>query len=683
MKTQIIEIKTGSTPINQIVEAVQGDSGRVLRCIISDMSIPAGSTARFYAVKPSGAEIYNDCAIDGQEVILNMTTQMLAEVGTLNGQIEVTNSGKTVTSFSFCVNVIKNIKSNSAIESSNEFTALDNALKDAEGAAYKAVSEYAAANGLTTGATPEQVEQIEQNTLGIDELKSDIDKLNDGGLNLKDEVIAEDINNWLNEHPEATTTVKDHSLTIDKMVVGTLSYVTPEMFGAMGDGRTDDSNAIQEAFNYGCPVLVQHIYKTTKTISVIGGGTSHIYGSGKITTVFEDAPEDTYSTVTALKFTDCSHFKVEGITIVSNACGITFSGCKNFELTNVKFECEKFNTLFRTSNIQETAYFRVNNVSFNSTSKNSDGLHFDAGCHNFVIDTVYGVTGDDFIALNCVEGIKEYQGDLEIYNGTFINTKNIGFRGVRIYGFGTFKVHDLVFTNCEFGCGKTESVMFTNSVGRTGSDANPIFSAYNITFNDCIFRSNTQGMPLIMVAKTDTKDIALNNCKFITEGNERPDSAIQFHNSSCGFTFNNMIFKYGQNSKPAMYFNVPSGTVINALYINVDRTLMKAIINNSNFIDKNIHMAYYNSNINTGTLNNLLVNTASDFSEGANIATIGKRFVVHFNLAGTDSSHSAVLNVNGLPIPTGKPTNARTSSGLNTIKGYGGVYTNITVEWLD
>lgn len=179
MKTQIIEIKTGSTPINQIVEAVQGDSGRVLRCIISDMSIPAGSTARFYAVKPSGAEIYNDCAIDGQAVVLNMTTQMLAEVGTLNGQIEVTNSGKTVTSFSFCVNVIKNIKSNSAIESSNEFTALDNALKDAEGAAYKAVSEYAAANGLTTGATPEQVEQIEQNTLVISELKGDLNVTND------------------------------------------------------------------------------------------------------------------------------------------------------------------------------------------------------------------------------------------------------------------------------------------------------------------------------------------------------------------------------------------------------------------------------------------------------------------------------------------------------------------------
>lgn len=491
------------------------------------------------------------------------------------------------------------------------------------------------------------------------------------------------VNTWLDEHPEATTTVTDGSLSFKKLIIGTLGYVTPEMFGAIGDGKADDSIALQAAFNFGYPVLVQHTYKCTKAITVTSGGTSHIYGSGKVNAVFAEVPEDTYSSVTALKFTDCSNFKVEGITVVSNACGITFSGCQNFELTNVKFECNKFNTLFKNSKIRETAYFRVNNVSFNSSSINSDGLHFDAGCHNFVIDTVYGTTGDDFIALNCVEGIKDYQGNLEIYNGTFVNTKNVGFRGVRIYGFGTFRVHDLVFTNCDFGTGKTESVMFTNGVDRTGSDANPIFEASNITFNDCIFRCKSQAMPLLMVAKTDTKNITLNNCKYISDGNVHPDSVIQFHYSACGFTFNNMIFDFAANSKPSMYFNVPSGTTINSLYINVDRTLMNTIRNNSNFIDKNVHMAYYNSNINTGTLNNLLVNSPSDFSQGQNIATIGKRFVVHFNLAGTAPSHRAVLNVNGLPIPTGKPTNARTGSDLNSIVGLDAVYSNICVEWVD
>lgn len=88
----------------------------------------------------------------------------------------------------------------------------------------------------------------------IGSLKGDLDKLNEGGLNLKDEVITEDINNWLDEHPEATTTVQDRSLTINKMAIGTLGYVTPEMFGAVGDGVTDDSDALNIAISHKLPI---------------------------------------------------------------------------------------------------------------------------------------------------------------------------------------------------------------------------------------------------------------------------------------------------------------------------------------------------------------------------------------------------------------------------------------------
>lgn len=54
---------------------------------------------------------------------------------------------------------------------------------------------------------------------------------------------------WLDEHPEATTNVEDKSLTIDKFTEYTQKriikdYVTPQMFGAVGDGVTDDTNAL-------------------------------------------------------------------------------------------------------------------------------------------------------------------------------------------------------------------------------------------------------------------------------------------------------------------------------------------------------------------------------------------------------------------------------------------------------
>ena len=53
----------------------------------------------------------------------------------------------------------------------------------------------------------------------VNELKGDLDTLNQGGLNLKEDFIGQQVNEWLDEHPEATTTVQDHSLNIDKMIV--------------------------------------------------------------------------------------------------------------------------------------------------------------------------------------------------------------------------------------------------------------------------------------------------------------------------------------------------------------------------------------------------------------------------------------------------------------------------------
>ena len=53
--------------------------------------------------------------------------------------------------------------------------------------------------------------------------------------------------NWLNEHPEVTTTVQDGSITEQKMLSSFLpyikkDYVTPQMFGAIADGNSHKLN---------------------------------------------------------------------------------------------------------------------------------------------------------------------------------------------------------------------------------------------------------------------------------------------------------------------------------------------------------------------------------------------------------------------------------------------------------
>ena len=128
MQTQIIEVQTIRHGMPGKTSVVQNDSARILKCIITDFVIPPAATARIYARKPSGAVIYNNCTIINNTVEAELTNQMLAETGVTYCQIELTEAGKTLTSFEFQLDVKRQLKDNKAIESSNEFTALENAL---------------------------------------------------------------------------------------------------------------------------------------------------------------------------------------------------------------------------------------------------------------------------------------------------------------------------------------------------------------------------------------------------------------------------------------------------------------------------------------------------------------------------------------------------------------------------
>lgn len=111
----------------------------------------------------------------------------------------------------------------------------------------------------------------------IASLQKDMDTLNQGGLKLKEDFIGNQVNCWLDDHPEATTTVHNGAIIEEKINANFLpwikkDYVTPEMFGAVGDGKNDDSQEIQMAINYAVnsakALILTQKYRITKKYKI-------------------------------------------------------------------------------------------------------------------------------------------------------------------------------------------------------------------------------------------------------------------------------------------------------------------------------------------------------------------------------------------------------------------------------
>lgn len=143
------------------------------------------------------------------------------------------------------------------------------------------------------------VQQLDE-ALGVSQLKEDLDYETNRAINRENEIerlftmpTQEAVNTWLDEHPEATTTVQDGSLGTDKFTEyakkkTVKDYVTPQMYGAFCDGVHDDTNAFIEAIRSGLPVYVpKGKYIITDTIYIPKGTT--IYGVDNKSEWFKNA----------------------------------------------------------------------------------------------------------------------------------------------------------------------------------------------------------------------------------------------------------------------------------------------------------------------------------------------------------------------------------------------------------
>lgn len=91
-----------------------------LKFFFCDFNIPEGAQARVYVQKPSGKAVYENAAIEGNEVRVEVTTQMFAEMGQCLLQLNLVKDEKVLVTFCQTVNVCENYTEGDAPKSQNE-----------------------------------------------------------------------------------------------------------------------------------------------------------------------------------------------------------------------------------------------------------------------------------------------------------------------------------------------------------------------------------------------------------------------------------------------------------------------------------------------------------------------------------------------------------------------------------
>ncbi|MDU4147934.1 MAG: BppU family phage baseplate upper protein [Bifidobacterium breve] len=123
-----------SKSLHEFIQVKQRDNARYLLFRILDNGVPfdlSNKAVRVFGKKADGKEIYNDMFVTNAtkgECELRLTSGALSTPGILQLEIEIKENEDILSTFLLDVDVKRSLRSNSNIESSNEFNALENGI---------------------------------------------------------------------------------------------------------------------------------------------------------------------------------------------------------------------------------------------------------------------------------------------------------------------------------------------------------------------------------------------------------------------------------------------------------------------------------------------------------------------------------------------------------------------------